>query len=138
MSTGERDYARYLLTRACESLEDAALLLKNDRLHSAVNRLYYACFYAVSALLQTKGMSSAKHAGVLSLLDRHWVKTGAVPVAMSRFYRDLFSQRLDSDYGDKVTFERHDVQAWCGQAQQFVSTTSALAQEQLQHDEKVE
>ena len=39
---------RYRLDRAYESIEEAKLLLQNGHYHTAVNRLYYACFYAVS------------------------------------------------------------------------------------------
>lgn len=54
----------YRLGRAKESLDEASILLKNGHANTFVNRLYYACFYAVSALLLTKGLSSSKHSGV--------------------------------------------------------------------------
>jgi hypothetical protein len=65
---------RYRLDRALESIDEAKLLLQNGHLHSSVNRLYYACFYAVSGLLLTEGLSSAKHSGTMALFERHWVK----------------------------------------------------------------
>jgi len=39
---------QYRVDRALESIEEAKLLLENGHLNSSVNRLYYACFYAVS------------------------------------------------------------------------------------------
>ena len=51
---------RYRLARARESLAEAELLFANDHVRTAVNRLYYACFYAVSALLLAEGHSSPK------------------------------------------------------------------------------
>jgi uncharacterized protein (UPF0332 family) len=57
----------YRLDRANESIEEAKLLLENGHLHSSVNRLYYACFYAVSGLLLAEGLSSAKHSGTMAL-----------------------------------------------------------------------
>ena len=45
------ELVRYRLARAHESLAEARLLLANDHVRTAVNRAYYACFYAVSALL---------------------------------------------------------------------------------------
>jgi uncharacterized protein (UPF0332 family) len=50
---------QYRVARALESIEEAKLLLENGHLHSSVNRLYYACFYVVSGLLITEGLSSA-------------------------------------------------------------------------------
>jgi uncharacterized protein (UPF0332 family) len=49
------------MERAREALAEAALLLQAGHLHAYVNRLYYACFYAVSAPLVTQGTSTSKH-----------------------------------------------------------------------------
>ena len=57
----------YRLEQARESLEEAGILLEHEYGNTFVNRLYYACFYAVSALLLTRGLSSAKHSGIRSL-----------------------------------------------------------------------
>jgi uncharacterized protein (UPF0332 family) len=62
-----------------------------------VNRLYYACFYAVSALLLRHGFSSSKHTGVRSLFNRHFVKTGKISKALAQIYNDLFARRQESD-----------------------------------------
>jgi len=52
MTLEERAYIRYRLGRAREALDEARLLLEADHLATAVTRIYYACFYAVSALLR--------------------------------------------------------------------------------------
>jgi hypothetical protein len=75
---------RYRLARAQESLAEAELLLANDHVRTAVNRLYYACFYAVSALLLTEGYSSPKHSGVRALFDQHWIVPGRLTKDMGR------------------------------------------------------
>ena len=48
-----RILVQYRLDRAREALAEAALLLDSGHANTGVNRLYYACFYAVSALLFT-------------------------------------------------------------------------------------
>jgi uncharacterized protein len=50
-----KDLVLYRMTRADESLEDARILAKAERWNACVNRLYYACFYGVSALLVING-----------------------------------------------------------------------------------
>lgn len=55
---------RYRLERARETLESAKILFENSKLYSAVNRIYYAMFYSVNALLLSKNLSSSKHSGV--------------------------------------------------------------------------
>jgi hypothetical protein len=61
------------MERARDALSEAALLFEAGHLNAYINRLYYACFYAVSALLVTRGISTNKHAHLRSLLHRDFV-----------------------------------------------------------------
>ena len=70
MMESGRDLILYRMTRAHATLEDARILAKTGRWNACVNRLYYACFYAISALLVRDGLSSSKHAGVRSLFNK--------------------------------------------------------------------
>ncbi len=70
MTEWSKDLVFYRMTRANETLGDARILANARRWNACVNRLYYACLYAVSALLVRHGFSSSKHAGVRSLFNR--------------------------------------------------------------------
>ena len=85
-----------------------------------MNRLYYACFYAVSALLIQQGLSSSKHTGIRSLFNRHYVKTGKVAKEMAQIYNDLFERRQESDYLDFIRFKESQVSPWISKAEEFV------------------
>lgn len=121
MKSEETQYVQYRFARAHETLRDAQILLAEGSLHSAVNRLYYACFYAVSALLLTRGLSSSRHSDVRSLFVKHWVNTEILPKEIGRFYRHLFERRQTSDYKDLVVFTRDEVEVWLRQADDFIS-----------------
>ncbi len=54
MTAEEQVLVQYRLERAREALDEAKLLFEAGHLHTYVNRLYYACFYAMSALLLTR------------------------------------------------------------------------------------
>ena len=125
------DLVRHRLQRAFEALEEAQLLHESGHLHAAVSRLYYACFYAVSALLLTEGLSFAKHTSVLATLDRNWVKPGKLPVQVGRFTRKMFERRQQSDYGDLVKFDEVDVARWAVQAQETVAIVVSLVEQTL-------
>ena len=56
----EKDLVIYRRAKAVETLDDARVLVEHGRLDSAVNRIYYAVFYIVSALLLTRRLSSSK------------------------------------------------------------------------------
>ncbi len=72
------------MERAEETFKDAELLVDNNSLKSALNRLYYAAFYTVRALLATKGLDSSKHSGVILLFNHHFVKTSLMGKETSR------------------------------------------------------
>lgn len=78
MTEGQEDLIRYKLSRAKETLEEAEIMLQTGHPHGAANRIYYACFYVVTALLLKRGLSSSKHSGVVALFNRHFVKPGLV------------------------------------------------------------
>ncbi len=96
------DLVRYRFERAKETLEEAELMMSSNHLFGAANRLYYACFYAVSALLVRHEFASSKHSGVMSLLNRNFVKTGKISVEYGKFYSRMFDHRSKSDYADML------------------------------------
>ena len=116
----------YWRKRARECLDDAKLLLENKRLHSAVNRIYYALFYQVSALLLARGFSFSKHSGVLAAFNREFVKTGKIDKELGKFYNRMFEHRKTGDYGELVEFEEKDVRRWLKTAEEFLDTVEKL------------
>lgn len=135
MTPERRPLLQYRLERAREALDEARLLLDGGHANACVNRLYYACFYVVSALLLSEGQASAKHRGVRALFDRHWVKTGRVSAELGRVYRRLFTRRQRGDYDDLVRFADEEVRVWLKEAQDFVSALTQILEEQLRPKE---
>lgn len=130
MSDETKEYVRFRLARAGQALEAARASLERSLLNDAVNRLYYACFYAVSALLISRGLSSSKHSGVRSLFERHFVKDGPLPKPLGRFYHQLSDSRQEGDYTDFATFAREDVASWSAQAEEFVAAITSQLEKQ--------
>ena len=65
---------------------------------SAVNRAYYAIFYAANALLSTQGLARSKHSGVISAFREHFVKPGLIEPEYSRLYGRVMTDRQAGDY----------------------------------------
>jgi len=121
MTAPNRELVVYRLRRARETLEDARILAEAQRWNPCVNRLYYACFYAVSALLIQEGLSSSRHTGTRSLFNQHFVRTGKISKDIARIFNDLFERRQEGDYVDFVRFEESQVRIWMPQAEAFVT-----------------
>jgi hypothetical protein len=120
----------YRLERARESLEEAKLLFDRGHINTYVNRLYYACFYAVSALQLTKGLSSAKHSGIRSFFHQNFVKTGRLDKSLGQIYDKLYDNRQKSDYADLINFEAHEVNDWYDEAEKIVQKIQNLINEE--------
>jgi uncharacterized protein (UPF0332 family) len=126
MTKSINELVSYRLQRARETLADARILADAGRWNPCVNRLYYACFYAVSALLIQEGLSSSKHTGLRSLFNRHFVKTNKVPKEKARIFNDLFERRQEGDYVDFVSFRESQVIPWIPEAETFVENIAVL------------
>jgi len=116
----------YWRKRAKECLNDAKLLIENKRLHSAVNRIYYALFYEVSALLLIKGLSFSKHSGVLSAFNREFVRTGKIDKELGKFYNRMFEHRRSGDYGELIEFDEAEVKEWLKTAEEFLEAVEDI------------
>ena len=62
------------------------------------NRLYYAVFHAVSALLIKNGHKVGTHKGVVLLFGQHYIKTGIFSINEGRLYSQLQTMREKADY----------------------------------------
>jgi len=130
MTEGQEDLIRYKLSRAKETLEEAEIMLQTGHPHGATNRIYYACFYMVTALLLKRGLSSSKHSGVVALFNRNFVKPGLVGVDMGKFYSRMFDNRLESDYADWVELEDRDIKEELVLAKEFIGAITDLVKKQ--------
>ena len=114
-----RRWTRHALTSA--HAEAAA-----HRLNFAVNRAYYACFYAASAVLLSAGHRFVKHTGVRAALHQHFVKTGRIAPELGRSYDLLFQRRGQADYAELVTFDDSQVAELVRKAEEFVGAMERL------------
>lgn len=122
---------RHRLNRAREALEEAGILLDSGHGNTFVNRLYYACFYAVSALLLTKDLSSPKHSGVRSFFHQNFIKPGIVAIELGQLYDRLFRNRQKGDYDDFVQFNIDEVNPWYDEARGFVDAIEKIINEEI-------
>jgi uncharacterized protein (UPF0332 family) len=102
--------ARHRLERADAACREGDLLAEQHSYGGAANRYYYAAFYAARALLATRNVDSARHAGVIALFQQHFVKSGDFPADIARALPRSFEKRLSSDYSDFVEIRAEEVE----------------------------
>jgi uncharacterized protein (UPF0332 family) len=116
--------ANLRVKQAAEELRVVELLIDaqaTDR--SIVNRLYYACFYAVSAVLVSRGYRTTTHNGVRALFSRHFVQTGDFDASFGRFFSHLFDTRLKGDYdNEEFDVPQEELVRWRHVAEDLLKT----------------
>ncbi len=124
-----QELVAYRLRRAVETLEEARIMESTNHWNACANRLYYAAFYAVSALLAKDGLAATKHSGIKALFNRHYVKTGKVSKDKGRLYNRLFDLRQEGDYLDFVSLDKEKVAPLVETTADFIETIRSLLQE---------
>ncbi|MBN1668304.1 MAG: HEPN domain-containing protein [Anaerolineales bacterium] len=108
------------IENADEALEVAQLNLDNDFYAAAINRAYYAIFYAANAVLATKKLARSKHSGVLSIFRQHFIKTKLLHPELSMIYGQVMEDRHEGDYEILAATSKEDAEIDLNQARQFV------------------
>ncbi len=122
MSDEKAILIKYRLAQARESIKEADVLLREGMSkRSVMNRLYYAMFYALLALLQDKQLGSSKHSGAISLFDREFIKTGIFEKDFSKVLHRTFELRQKADYLEQTEVTEQDIDEIQPQALDFVN-----------------
>jgi hypothetical protein len=112
--------------QAAECVEDARVLLENDRLAAAVARIYYAMFHAATAALLAKGIRRSSHHALLAAFGQSFIKTRELDERLYRDLRAAFERRQQADYEAIVEIDRQATAQLLEQAINFVDACRRL------------
>jgi len=127
MNQREREqYVAYRLETARSAYHAACVLADNKLWLSAINRFYYAAFYAVNALLVYQNIQTLTHAGVKTEFSRIFIKTGIVDISHGQLFSELFDLRQKGDYGSVVQFEPETVLSYLEPVKDFIDALEAV------------
>lgn len=121
----------FRLEKAHRSVFQAEVNVSMGFVEVSANRLYYAAYYAVSALLIANAIKAQTHAGIISLFGQHFVRTGIVSRDDGKLYAQLFSYRLKGDYEDNYDLDIEEIKPLVEPVKAFISRISLLAEEAL-------
>lgn len=124
-----QDKLRKYIDRSRQAVETGKLVLAHEDYITAVNRAYYAIFYAANALLATKGLERSKHSGVIAAFRQHFVKTGIIEPEFSDFYGQAMDERHNADY-ELSTLSFETASENLAHAERFVQRIEKILTEQ--------
>ena len=111
MTAEERkQYVAYRLASARKTFDAARILADNGFWNSAINRLYYALFYAVNALLVKNEIETKSHSAIRAKFSQYYVKTGKFDKKYGKLLSELFDWRQKGDYGNIYEYDENTVE----------------------------
>ena len=122
----KQDYIDYRINSAKETLRAARLLAENALWTSVMNRLYYACFYAISALLYKHDINATSHSGLKHQFTQHFVKTGLIDKELGKAFVRIFDLRQKGDYGDFYNLDEEKTMPYFEPIEKLLEQIEAL------------
>lgn len=114
------------LRKAHETFDEIGILTAANKWSGAANRLYYAVFHAVSALLIHDGHSVNTHNGSHAVFNLQYIKTGILPVEYGRLYHQLQTMREESDYNCAYEVEPDELRERIEPAKELIKRIEEL------------
>jgi len=126
-----KNIVRYRLKKAHDTFAEVPVQMANKFFTTAANRLYYACYYAASALLINDGYQAHTHSGVKTLLGLHYVNNNLIEKSLGKMYRQVFNLRQTGDYEDWINFDQNDLEPFIEPAAKFIAEIEHLIEKTL-------
>ena len=124
--TERKMVVQFRLDKAKETFAEVQIQLENEFYRTAANRLYYACFYAATALLISDGYEVHTHSGVKTLLGLHYINENKIDKPFGKTYNHLFNLRQKSDYFDLLAVNENDITPLIEPAEKFIAEIEKL------------
>lgn len=103
--SSRNDLINYKFERASQTIQEAYVLANAKFFNAAVNRLYYAAYYAASALMLTNALETVTHKGIKTMLGLKFIQTGKLDSEFGRIYQKLFNCRQAGDYDEFIYYD---------------------------------
>lgn len=126
-----KDIVRYRIQNAEATLAEIESHKLNGFYNTAINRMYYACFYAVSALLIANKVEVKSHEGARQKFGLLFVRTGIISTELGKFYSLIYAKRTSGDYEDFINHDLDTVEKFQPQAQQLVKQIKDILSEYI-------
>lgn len=122
---------RVRIEKSIRTLAEAKANVGMQLWPAAANRLYYAAYYSVSALLIANGDSAQTHSGVKVVFNLHFVKEAKVSRELAATYNELFLKRMTGDYDDTYDLQGDDVLPLVEPTEELIKTINQLTEQLL-------
>ena len=126
-----QDLCNYRIDQAKETINVAKLCFENGHYKDAINRAYYAAFYAVKAVLALDNIDFKRHKDVVATFNRDYIASGMYEKEIWRLLSRLQKKRENSDYDDFYIASKEEAEDQIKYAEQIVmSITNKIGKQE--------
>lgn len=108
---------RLLLEKSDKNMEQAIRIADMDYWDLVANRLYYAVFHAVNAMLMIDNIKTVTHKGTSVQFGKFYILTGKFSRQDGTLYGQLQTMREKADYQNVFSLEKEEGRALMASAQ---------------------
>lgn len=116
----------YRIEKAKSTWDDALFCIDKEMWNMAANRMYYALFHTVSALLIANSIPANTHRGFHIQMNKYLVQDGTMTKEEARLVRHLFDLRHEDDYEDFIDATKEDVMEYLPEAKALIDKLISL------------
>lgn len=110
----------YRLEKADDAFIEAKDCASMGHWTLTANRLYYAAYYASSALLVSAGYAAKTHEGTIGMIGQYYVRTGILTKDDGALLARLQNMRHSGDYDDFMDWTQEDVEPYIARVETFL------------------
>lgn len=125
------------MEKAWKALFDARVNYEHGLYVTALNRAYYAVFYAMRAANSLYRFDSKKHSGVISFFQREFLKTELLDKSLSHVITETYTYRGRADYEDLYEPGAIETAMQLENAEQFVAAVAAFLEPYINNESTI-
>jgi uncharacterized protein (UPF0332 family) len=96
---------KYRLEQAKKTGKVVDLLIANNELSTAVNRIYYGMFYALLALALKYKFETSKHEQLIAWFNKNFIQAEKIETKYGKILSSAYKNRKRGDYEAFVAFD---------------------------------
>ncbi len=110
----------YRLEQAKDTISVVELLIDNEKLSAAVNRIYYGIFYSLLALGLTYDFETSKHKQLVGWFNKEFIRSNKIEIEYGKTLKKAFENRASGDYDVFCEFDKKDVKLLFEDMKRFI------------------
>ena len=124
---------KYRIELAYNTIKESESHLSNGFLNTAMNRVYYAGFYIVSALAAIDHFSTSKHKKLIGYFNKEYIKTGKITKEAGEILNLAYENRQAADYQDFITLTKTQIEDYRVRMTKLIEQVDFIIKEKLKN-----